>query len=158
MAVQQNLQLSTEQWNRNVHILNLITVGQMQFIDGQSNRNVLQMFNGCMAILNTIGPLFEDEEVRMVDDKDGVPKPRKSTYKGLNTHRFHVYIYNLGRANDYVVAACNPDYDRQTRHQASQLAYEILLSQGFQLLQDVNALGFNSKHKNPGHNAGISGS
>lgn len=156
MSVQKNLQLENEQWHRNTHILELITYGQLQIVMGQSSRNVKTMLDGCYTILTTIGPLFTEE--KMVErNRNGNIEKIKVENRGVTTERFKVYFYNLSVANNHVVAAGNTDYDRRTRYQASQDAYNIVLATAFQLLQEVNAMGFNSKHKNPGYNAGISG-
>lgn len=156
MVVQKNLQVESEQWNRNVDLLNLITYGQLLYVEGQRRRNTTMMLDGCFAMLTTIGPLFtEDNKVQR--ERNGSVEKLIVENRGVNTRRFKIYFYNLSVANNHVVAANNRKYDTITRYTANQEAYNILVATGFQMLQDVNAMGFNSKLKNPGYNAGITG-
>lgn len=152
-----NIQADAEAWNRNVDLLNLITVGQAMYYKGSSDRDVKLMYDGLMWILYTITPMMKNEEEIAYTKQDGTTEKRKVTYVGMNTKIFKIYMNNMIIVEKHMIASRNPNYDRETRFQAAGEAYRLLVAQAFHIFQEVEAMGFNIKMKNPGYAAGITG-
>lgn len=149
-------------WNRNVDILNLVTYGQLQLIAGDMRRSIRQMYGACSTILLTIGPLYNEKEERAVGialtRSETSTQTRTVTVKGIRTKKYAERKNKMIQANRYMLYSENLDFDRETRHIYSQMAYNIIFDLSTTLLQDIEDLGFNKREKPPGAAAALSGS
>lgn len=148
-------------WNRNVDILNLVTYGQLQLIAGDMRRSIRQMYGACSTILLTIGPLYIEREERPVGKaltrSDTSTATRSVIVKGVRTKKYTERLNKLIKANKFMLYSEHPDFDRETKHIYSQMAYSIIFELSTTLLQDIEDLGFNKREKPPGAAAALSG-
>ena len=150
-----NLQSENEIWNRNIDILNFISLGQLQIMNGIMWRNLRLIDQGCLMILINITPPLTEHEIVREKKNNGTTVEKKITLKAYKTKRFQQYWSSHIEANDNILMSENPDIDRASRHEAAQYAWELLNALSIQLLCEVENMGFNYKKKMPAHMAAL---
>lgn len=152
-----NLQAENEIWNRNIDILNFISLGQLQINNGVMWRNLRLIDQGCLLILQNITPNLTEYEDIETKDKEGnkVVKERAKKLRGINTKRFKTYWAAHVEANDNILMSENPNIEPSSRHQCAQYAWEILNALSIHLLCEVEDMGYNHKKKLPAHMAAL---
>ena len=153
----QNLQVSSELWNRNIDLLNILTYGDLTAIAGDQRGSLRQVHSACFVILRTIGPLYYDVEQRDVTTKSGEVIHVNRTIRGIETTRFKNRWNKLNMVKRFMLASENPGVGRWGKFQAAQRAYELLQELGLELAQDIEDLGLNKKEKTPGSAAALTG-
>jgi len=152
-----SLQGDYELWNRNPHILEIITKGQVTYIQGEGMRNLRFMLHGLNIIFSTIGPMFYEKQGVESNREDGTKSIVTRTVKGMKTNRFQRLNKKLVTCNNLIIASENKKYAKESREAAEQQAYKIMNELQYELLSEVDAMGFNMKEKTPGYAAGITG-
>lgn len=153
----QNLQVTSEMWNRNIDLLNLITYGDLTRIAGDQRGSLRQMHGACYVILSTISSLYYDAEQIERTRKDGEIITYNLKISGIKTKRFADRRNMLNLAKRFMLAYENPSISKHGRWTSAQRAYEILMELSWLLNQDIEDLGLNKKDKTPGAAAALTG-
>lgn len=155
--VQNTLSNSSDIWNRNIDLLNILTYGDLTRIAGDQRGSLRQFHSACYVVLSTIGPLYYDKEQVEYTRKSGEVIVALNTIKGINTQRFKDRWTLLNKAKVFVLASENTMVSKHGRWVAAQRAYELLQNLSLLLSQDTEDLGLNKKDKTPGSAAALTG-
>lgn len=124
-------------WGRELHLLNILTYGQMKYLEGEQLQNPFYMSKGLEIMLQVLGPMIT--ELRPKRDSQGRmlygPKGHIITEasRGINTPTYQKYSATLAKIQRLVNAGMQPNIGNKT--QVLSQAYSLCVALNRELIQ-----------------------
>lgn len=125
-------------WHRSEDVLDLLTLGQVQMMKGESMQNPYYLSQGCSIMLEIIVPLLK-EQVTDTETK------RTTTLRGFQTHKAKDFYDRLAAARHLI--SIGMDKSISNHRTALDMSYKILSKLKKEVLQTTNDLEFNFMRK-----------
>lgn len=141
---------SKDAWGRQLHLLNMLTAGQLIATQGELAQNPYYIAQGCDMMLEVLGTMIQEDVI--VRDKEGNPvmdvdgkTPKKTKVKGIETPTYKLYVTALAEIRSLINYAMNNKISN--RNEVLTRAYVIGRELKSELLQ--KASDFNLDFKTP---------
>lgn len=130
-----------EAWGRQIHLLNLLTAGQLLAVQGEINQNPYYLLQGCDIMLEVLGPMLKEK----VPVDTAKPEGKTKEVRGIDTPTYHKYMVALAEARSLVKYSMT--YKISNKNELLGRAYEIGRALKAELLQQASNLNLDFKDR-----------